>query len=46
VLPKIQRRNPEHRGQPSPDIIEKAEVLRKRDHEYLPHKVESQKAAP
>lgn len=39
VLAKLQRRDPEGRGQPAPDKIVKAEVLRKRDHEYVPTKV-------
>jgi cyclophilin family peptidyl-prolyl cis-trans isomerase len=39
VLAKIQRRNPDAAGAPA-DKIEKAEVLRKRDHEYKPRKVE------
>jgi cyclophilin family peptidyl-prolyl cis-trans isomerase len=39
VLPEIQRRNPAESGQPEPDLIMKAEVLRKRQHEYVPHKV-------
>lgn len=41
VLAKIQRRDPQ--GQPplpEPDRILKAEVLRKRDHAYVPRKVE------
>ena len=41
TLSKIQRIDPEH---PAPDVertkIEKAEVVRKRDHKYLPRKVE------
>jgi len=39
VLEKLQRRDPTRRGQPDPDKIVKAEVLRKRDHEYVPTKV-------
>lgn len=39
VLENIQRRDPSRPGQPEPDRILKAEVLRKRDHEYVPHKV-------
>jgi cyclophilin family peptidyl-prolyl cis-trans isomerase len=41
VLPKIQRRDPSKPEQVSitPDKILKAEVLRKRDHEYVPNKV-------
>jgi cyclophilin family peptidyl-prolyl cis-trans isomerase len=45
VLPKLQRRNPELAGlgQPLPaaDKIISATVLRKRDHEYVPTKVEA-----
>jgi cyclophilin family peptidyl-prolyl cis-trans isomerase len=40
VLSKIQRRDPQGQNQPAPDSIVKAEVLRKRDHVYQPHKVE------
>ncbi|MDP6554283.1 MAG: peptidylprolyl isomerase [Pirellulaceae bacterium] len=39
VLAKLQRRDPSGRGQPDPDKIVKAEVLRKRDHQYVPTKV-------
>ncbi|MCO6458326.1 MAG: peptidylprolyl isomerase [Pirellulaceae bacterium] len=40
VLEKIQRRDPSAGGAlPEPDTIVKAEVLRKRDHEYVPNKV-------
>ncbi|MEO8498045.1 MAG: peptidylprolyl isomerase [Planctomycetota bacterium] len=40
VLAKLQRRDPSQRGElPEPDKIVKAEVLRKRDHEYKPTKV-------
>ncbi len=41
VLPELQRRNPEDPEEAAiePDRIIKAEVIRKRDHEYLPHKV-------
>ncbi|MDA1049427.1 MAG: peptidylprolyl isomerase [Planctomycetota bacterium] len=40
VLAKLQRRDPNDRGKlPEPDKIVKAEVLRKRDHEYKPTKV-------
>ncbi len=39
VLAKLQRRDPQRPGQPEPDTIVKAEVLRKRDHEYVPTKV-------
>lgn len=40
LLPKIQRRNPEKSSDLTitPDKIIKAEVLNKRDHEYLPNK--------
>jgi cyclophilin family peptidyl-prolyl cis-trans isomerase len=40
VLAKLQRRNPETEPEITPDKIVKAEVLRKRDHAYVPHKVE------
>ena len=40
VLDKIQRRDPTAKNPPEPDKIVKAEVLRDRGHEYLPHKVE------
>jgi cyclophilin family peptidyl-prolyl cis-trans isomerase len=40
VLEKLQRRDPSSGGPlPVPDKILKAEVLRKRDHEYVPNKV-------
>lgn len=40
VLAKLQRRDPDQAGKlPEPDKIVKAEVLRKRDHEYKPTKV-------
>jgi cyclophilin family peptidyl-prolyl cis-trans isomerase len=39
VLDQIQRRNPEEASPPAPDKIVKAEVLRKRDHEYVVKKV-------
>lgn len=39
VLPKLQRRDPTAANPPAPDSILKAEVLRKRDHAYQPHKV-------
>ncbi|MFO0915615.1 MAG: peptidylprolyl isomerase [Pirellulales bacterium] len=41
VLSKIQRRDPDVPAEAArtPDKIEKAEVIRKRDHEYLPNKV-------
>jgi hypothetical protein len=40
VLNKLQRRNPEPKEAtpPDPDKILKAEVLRRRDHEYVPKK--------
>jgi cyclophilin family peptidyl-prolyl cis-trans isomerase len=40
VLSKLQRRDPQGTNQPTPDSIVKAEVIRKRDHVYQPHKVE------
>jgi cyclophilin family peptidyl-prolyl cis-trans isomerase len=40
VLSKLQRRDPQGTNQPAPDSIVKAEVVRKRDHVYQPHKVE------
>lgn len=40
VLAEIQRRNPEDPDLPQPDQILKAEVLRKRDHPYVPTKVQ------
>ena len=41
VLPKLQRRDPSAEGElPEADKIIKAEVLRKRDHEYVPNKVQ------
>lgn len=36
VLPKLQRRDPNAPNPPEPDKIIKAEVIRKRDHEYKP----------
>lgn len=39
VLAKLQRRDPSGGQLPAPDKILKAEVLRKRDHEYKPTKV-------
>jgi cyclophilin family peptidyl-prolyl cis-trans isomerase len=39
VLSKLQRRDPTAANPPAPDSILKAEVLRKRDHAYQPHKV-------
>jgi cyclophilin family peptidyl-prolyl cis-trans isomerase len=41
VLAEIQRRDPTRPGQPEPDRIVKAEVIRKRDHAYEPKKVGS-----
>ena len=38
VLNKLQRRDPQKANQPEPDNILKAEVLRRRDHEYVPEK--------
>ncbi len=40
VLAKIRRRNPEVTDPPPADRIVKAEVIRKRDHAYVPKKVE------
>lgn len=41
VLAKLQRINPDDKGsKPDPDKIIKAEVIRKRDHKYEPHKVQ------
>jgi cyclophilin family peptidyl-prolyl cis-trans isomerase len=41
VLAKLRRIDPEDKGsKPDPDKILKAEVVRKRDHEYKPNKVE------
>jgi len=40
VLAKLQRRDPQAPSPPQPDKIVKAEVLRKRNHEYKPKKVE------
>jgi cyclophilin family peptidyl-prolyl cis-trans isomerase len=40
VLAKIKRRDPQSLNPPEPDKIVKAEVIRKRDHAYEPHKVE------
>ena len=40
VVGRIQRREPDQKDAAEPDTIVKAEVLRKRDHEYLPRKVE------
>ncbi len=36
VLAKLQRRDPDAANPPQPDMIVKAEVIRKRDHEYKP----------
>jgi hypothetical protein len=35
----LQRRDPLRDGDVKPDVIVKAEVLRKRDHDYAPRKV-------
>jgi cyclophilin family peptidyl-prolyl cis-trans isomerase len=40
VLSKLQRIDPSAEKKPQPDRIEKIVVLRKRDHEYVPNKVE------
>jgi cyclophilin family peptidyl-prolyl cis-trans isomerase len=40
AVDRIQRREPGKDGAADPDTIVKAEVLRKRNHEYLPRKVE------
>lgn len=39
VLARLQRIDPDKPEKPEPDKIVKAEVLRKRNHEYVPHKV-------
>lgn len=39
VLAKLQRRDPTRANPPQPDKIVKAEVVRKRDHKYVPTKV-------
>lgn len=39
VLAKLQRIDPDKPEKPEPDKIVKAEVVRKRSHEYAPHKV-------
>jgi cyclophilin family peptidyl-prolyl cis-trans isomerase len=39
LLHKLQRRDPDKAGQPEPDKILEAKVLRKRDHDYVPKKV-------
>ena len=38
MLHKIRRRDPEKPGQPKPDTIVEAKVLRDRGHEYQPKK--------
>ncbi|MDA0657332.1 MAG: peptidylprolyl isomerase [Planctomycetota bacterium] len=40
VLAKIQRRDPQKQPAPNPDKILKAEVVRKRDHSYVPTKTQ------
>ena len=40
IVQSIQRINPEQTSDVVPDVIQKAEVLRKRDHEYVPTKVD------
>ena len=40
VLSKLQRISPDADKKSQPDVIEKIEVLRKRDHEYVPNKVQ------
>ncbi len=40
VVWNLNRRTPDQPGSEPPDKILKAEVIRKRDHEYKPHKVE------
>ena len=40
VLSKLQRIDPDAKDKPQPDSIVKIEVLRKRDHEYAPDKVQ------
>ncbi|MGE0756091.1 MAG: peptidylprolyl isomerase [Pirellulaceae bacterium] len=40
VLSKLQRIDPEAKEKPAPDTIETIEVLRKRDHDYKPKKVQ------
>jgi cyclophilin family peptidyl-prolyl cis-trans isomerase len=40
VLSKLQRVDPDAKDKPQPDSIVKIEVLRKRDHEYVPNKVQ------
>ncbi|HRX79581.1 MAG TPA: peptidylprolyl isomerase [Pirellulaceae bacterium] len=40
VMAKLERIDPDAKDKPQPDRIEKIEVLRKRDHEYAPNKVQ------
>jgi cyclophilin family peptidyl-prolyl cis-trans isomerase len=40
VLAELQRRDPDERVKPEPDKIIEAKVVRKRDHEYEPTKVD------
>jgi cyclophilin family peptidyl-prolyl cis-trans isomerase len=40
VLSLLERRDPTAQNPPAPDSIVKAEIVRKRDHTYQPHKVE------
>ncbi len=40
VLAHLQKRDPEGEGSPEPDKIIKADVIRKRDHAYVPKKVD------
>ncbi len=40
VLSKLERIDPSAKDKPQPDVIEKIEVIRKRDHEYKPDKVQ------
>ena len=40
VLSKLKRIDPSDDDKPKPDVIVKIEVLRKRDHEYVPNKVQ------
>lgn len=42
VLNKLQRRDPKNPNPPEPDKILNAEVLRRRDHPYVPKKVEEE----
>ncbi len=41
IVNSIQRINPDQPSDVVPDVIQKAEVIRKRDHEYVPTKVEN-----